>query len=262
MDFASFADRILGRQDLEIRKYMREVARNLDGLKRKDRKQMLNEIRAHINEKFEETLAENPVKDRAIVAHEVLQEFGEPPQIAKSYMPEGFIPRRESTAVKIVKIFATMVALIIIVPTVFGFLFATINTKTAADAGLLSLSRAYSYETQEQTYYYSFQSTEPKTAVLPENETFYLSQNATKIQFYVVSQSTSGVPGASSVRIQIKNPNGETVYDDTLYSDGTEIKITDCEAVPGAWSLSYTYVAYSGQVVVSATATLVEYCHL
>jgi hypothetical protein len=262
MDFASWVDKAFGRQDVEIREYMREVARNLDGLKSKDRKQMLKEIRTHIDEKFEDVLAENPGKDRAVVVHEVLQEFGEPAQIAKSYVPEGFIPRRESSGVKIVKIFATMIVLIIVVPTVFGFLFAAINTKTAVDSGLFSSSGQYFYETQEIVYHYIFQSTNPKTAIVPENETFYLNQNTTEIQFSLLAASTSGVPGVSCVRVQIKNPKGEVVYDDTLYGDGTEIKVTNCEAVPGQWSVSYTYIAYSGEVILDAMATVLKLYYL
>ncbi len=261
-------DRLLGRKDAEIRKYMREVKRNLEDLKSRDRKQILSEIRSHIDEKFAEALKENPDKDRTVLVHEVLNEFGEPAQIAKAYMPAGLVPQKGAAAVKVAKIIATSIVVMFVFGMVMNGIVSCVYGPSHAELMKEYYKEHFNYlnnqnEPRKQIYtarvevYSHIEQNypQPKTSALPIEENFYLPVNTTRIELTFTSQGyQTNVPIASSVRIQVTNPNGDAVFDKTFSGPGTEVVSVTCNPVTGDWKVAYTYVSYTGYLVVGGTA--------
>jgi hypothetical protein len=262
MDFASWVDAAFGRQDAEIRKYMREVMRDLAGLKSAQKKQILKEIRSHIDEKMEDAIKEVPAMSRDTIAKRILFEFGMPEEIAKAYFPDGFAPRKKSTAVKIANVCAILIAVMFVSISAIAIISMTEEDNLTGNSsdGDYSPDQNSNTTVMKTVYDYRAANSIPSSSSDPWEEIFDMPENVTgfllKIESHKQESSMTKVNDLGSVTIEVINPLGEVVYSEKFETLNSETNRGDLEPISGTWTVRYTYQYYSGTVSCLGTATI------
>lgn len=252
-----------------IEDYLREVEASLR-VDRARKRQIVDELRAHLREKAADLQRQRPGAPRGDVEREVLADFGNPRDLALAYEPEGMavlrnragdvvlrlgdaVGRGARAAARgtgvVVKWFAVAASALLVVAIGLG-VWAFYEVRPVVQALVDEGMPAYQY--------YEECRGAPCDAAMP-GDRFHVDAGSRLVRFDVDVHPPWGDASNASgtVRVWVLDPRGEAVYDRTFAlspgsAAGHEMRLSPVE---GNWTVGYSYEGFRGVVRVEAHVT-------
>lgn len=248
-----------------IEDYLREVASALrvDAARKK---QIVDELRAHLTEQAADLEQTRPGASRADVEREVLARFGNPRDLALAYEPEGAavlrnqageVVLRLGTAVGrgaratargasvVLKWFAVAVSALLVLTVALG-VWGFYEVRPVIEALVEQSLPAYEH----------LKSCAPSPCDgNVTGDPFFVANDTKSVRLVIRSTTGPPPPGgmdAGSVRVVVADAAGTIVLDRTFTAqDGIETRLAPSE---GNWTVSYDYRGFQGDIHVIAYA--------
>lgn len=231
-----------------VEDYLREVeaALKTDGA---TKRQIVSELRAHIQEKMGDVSREMPGATPDEVARTVLRDFGNPRDLAVAYEPRETVIRKSTGEVilrigravgrgtkSFLKWTAIAIAFLLVLATGIG-IWAWYEVKPIVEKN--APYSVYSYD--EQCELSSCSST-------PVEQSFFIHSGAREVRMDV--HVTHDYVSVGAVKITVKDPSGTVKYDKTFTSSSGRTASQEVAWGPavGDWHITYQFTGFDGNV--------------
>lgn len=255
-----------------IEDYLRRVESTLRA--DADRKrQIVDELRTHLLEKVDDVHAAAPERSRHEVEQEVLREFGDPRDLALAYAPEGTAVLTNKAGEIVLQLGKAVGRGAVAVGRSSGRI---LKWTAVALAGLLVIALgvgAWAYyevkpyiptiiEQSEPVYQYFERCADTPCSGTASPDSFYVRPEAKTVRFdidiYSVHRDAEWDRhfGNGTLAVTILDPDGVARYDrvHNLTDERASYFETSWAAVPGNWTVTYTFDGFVGAIDVEAYA--------